>query len=555
MGTYVAVGDTGLVLTSNDTKTWVQRSVAGTTDNINDVISYNNKFIASSANFFYDSTDGITWNRQSLFTNDRYENCLIVDSLNRFVCLNSGYYSGSDRISYSTDGLNWSHTTLPAERKYGAIIHGNGLYLVFPFGYNQAGNNTYLISTDLVTWTSSAFPANTFINVGTYAPDKAEFLIVTATGVVYTSSDGVNWTLRANNSITYSSIIYQNGAYLGVRPSGYINRSTNAITWTQVQLSTSNWRNVAYGGGLYAVCGYQSNAVRTSTDGITWSAIITLPNTGYHRGIAYGNGRFVIVREDSAEVKYSTDGVTWTSASTVLPFSGGMDIEFNGSVFCAVSGTGFGSAYSTDGVTWFSTQATKYKFSKNSTVLTCAAAGGRVNVSTDGLTWSVKQTSTTNILYATASSDNMYIAVGAGGAITYSTDLNTWANATSGTIQILWSAGYFPGSYLINNVWYNGIFIATGGSGVIRYSADGITWYTATTGTTQVIYSIVNNGKFFIATLANGQAIISVDAVKWTNNESTAYAQAVRNSLYIPQNDEIMMVGASVGILKSTQGY
>jgi hypothetical protein len=70
-------------------------------------------------------------------------------------------------------------------------------------------------------------------------------------------------------------------------------------------LDTNAWRSVCYGGGKYVAVGYSgTNKIMYSTDGITWTAVITpgdTPENCFWNSICYGTDKFVAVSDDTSD--------------------------------------------------------------------------------------------------------------------------------------------------------------------------------------------------------------------------------------------------------------
>lgn len=226
--------------------------------------------------------------------------------------------ASSTTAAYSTDGLTWTTTTLPAAVGWNYVDFGNGVFFANPFG----ATSTCATSTDGITWTARTKPSSTDTRGAAYGPQG--FSIVTLNGTA-----------------------------------SYV--STDAVTWTTGTLpSTAAWATNAYGNGVYVALG---DALKTasSTDGVTWSAG-TLPSIGTRtwQTLGFGGGKFIVVSgggTGGAAGAYSTDGVTWTqttvdSATTGLaPYGYGWGAGWHVVSYGGNVGYSFYS-YSTDGISW-----------------------------------------------------------------------------------------------------------------------------------------------------------------------------------------------------------
>ena len=86
----------------------------------------------------------------------------------------------------------------------------------------------------------------------------------------------------------------------------------NGSNWVQQTAPANKWNDVIYGyedSKFVAVGENSTNAIMTSPDGITWTAINN--SITPLRGIAYGDGKFVVVG-GTGKGLISEDGVSWT---------------------------------------------------------------------------------------------------------------------------------------------------------------------------------------------------------------------------------------------------
>lgn len=91
-----------------------------------------------------------------------------------------------------------------------------------------------------------------------------------------------------------------------------IRTSPDGINWTaRTVAAASSWNFVTYGNGLFvAVAGSGTNRVMTSTDGTNWTARTAEANDW--RSVTYGNGIFVALAQSGTNrVMTSSDGITW----------------------------------------------------------------------------------------------------------------------------------------------------------------------------------------------------------------------------------------------------
>jgi hypothetical protein len=165
---------------------------------------------------------------------------------------------------------------------------------------------------------SVAYGQGRYVAVGSYT--------VSDTGMIQTSEDGVNWTMRSpqgDSILDLADIAFGDGTFVAVGWDYYAGRnlyhSTDGINWTShTNATVSNFYRVAYGGGLFVAVGdgmlynsypyvYTNLNIYTSPDGITWTGRSSgAPASDVHTitDVAYGGlGRFVAV--DDAGYTYT----------------------------------------------------------------------------------------------------------------------------------------------------------------------------------------------------------------------------------------------------------
>ncbi len=150
--TFVAVGDSGAILTSPDGVTWASVN-SGTASSLNGVTYGHGAFVAvGDSGTMLTSPDGATW-----------------------TSVNSG-------------------TTVSLK----GVTYGNGAFVVV------GGYGTILTSTDGTTWT---FRTSETIGFSNAAPVRyGAFVAVGDSGAILTSPDGIKWT--SGNSGTTSAVVY-----------------------------------------------------------------------------------------------------------------------------------------------------------------------------------------------------------------------------------------------------------------------------------------------------------------------------------------------------------
>lgn len=253
--------------------------------------------------------------------------------LGLFLLLSNFYVIGQ------SCGNTWSLVNNQRGFVFRAVTH-NGSLLV------AVGDEGILwTSTDGFNWT-----AQTSNGKATFAVMyKSKFVAVGSRGYIITSSDGINWVERANPATDgLWGVTYGDGKYVVVGNGGTIMTSTDGNSWTKRNSPTSSdLKDVVYGGSQFVAVG-GGGTVLTSPDGISWTQRPSLADG--LRSVAYGGGVYVAGGRD-LRIYRSTDGISWS-----LKYSGTgsyyvQDLVYTGSNFVGVGTKGF-AANSSDGSSW-----------------------------------------------------------------------------------------------------------------------------------------------------------------------------------------------------------
>jgi hypothetical protein len=111
----------------------------------------------------------------------------------RFVAVGSG-----TTAAFSTDGITWTASTLPASTTWSSVTYGNGLFVAVS---STASVTAY--STTGATWYASNL---------TIAADKVKYgqgvflAVASGSNIAYISSDGSTWKNKSVSSSAYSSL-------------------------------------------------------------------------------------------------------------------------------------------------------------------------------------------------------------------------------------------------------------------------------------------------------------------------------------------------------------
>jgi hypothetical protein len=188
------------------------------------------------------SSDGITWTTGDIGQNNNWASICYSKFLSLFVATS---ITGTNRVATSSDGINWTLRTASTNTDWVKVISAEFLGLLIAVRTTTATSTLRIMtSSDGINWTSGNLPtafASTDIDVGEV--DNI-IVIVGIGGVIYSSSDAINWDIRtnvgdnANRTLFYASIT---GIWLSNKTSGgAADRSmfsTDGINWSTLNVS------------------------------------------------------------------------------------------------------------------------------------------------------------------------------------------------------------------------------------------------------------------------------------------------------------------------------
>lgn len=491
------------------------------------------------------SNDGLTWQRPFNPPGITQSSTNLANSVawngTQFVA--TGSWNGLT-ICTSTDGQTWTTATNPPNdlgnlnRSSAAIWNGStwvaagdwfdplgtqvGNVTTFTYGINfskpvhPAGaiigtTKTVTWNTNTKKWLAGAFDTP-------WADNNNVFLQTTSSGILSSSTDGLNWTTPTN-----------------------LNGVESVDPFSQIAVINSR---VYMLGSFY----YNSQSLISSTNGINWSLQPFTDNkfgTGY--GIAWNGSAWTAVgafrirdwgNNINAPIIISSDGQTWSEPIfPVIPISPVLQQILNSlttKISVTYTATLFGVAW--NGQLWVAV---------GRIYVTIVTAGGSVDYTigqivscsdVNNLIWTMRPIDNLETIdnYSVASTGNavawngrLWVAVGEFGVIpkyiTTSTDGLSWsdpfapANVASGTATgVVWN-GYL---WVVVGYWQD----AEGNQYNIIRSSDGQTWSSAINAIPSTNYrlnTITWNGSRFVAggfdnNNSNGVTLVSPDGITWT---------------------------------------
>jgi hypothetical protein len=298
--------------------------------------------------------------------------------------------------------------------------------------------------------------------------------------------DHWQWRNPLPQGNTLNAVAYGNNLFVAVGGNGTIITSPDGFAWTIRSSGTINdLYAITYNNNTFVAVG-QAGAVVTSSDGIHWIGRVS-GTTNDLKGVIYGNSKFVTVG-NSGTILTSSNGQSWKTQSSGT----------TGNLYCVAYGNGtfaVGGEYtltSSDGVTWSVKSTTSplgyYRIRSiiyyNNAFIASATeilgAGWIINPpssyiisSTDGITWSVNTSFRSTVVRGLIYGSDKYVGAGFGGNGGYGATF-TSSNGTTWSEQSCSTCGF---GNLLNGVAYgNNTYIAVGYQGIIRVSSDGLTW-------------------------------------------------------------------------------
>ena len=220
-GTWVAVGDTGTIISSTDAENWTARKNTG--NNLNDVTFGNNVFVAvGTSGTIFRSTNGTSWSEIDITPSNDLKG--IIYGKNLFV------FVAESIIYYSSDGTNWTSGQGETGGIKNHIDYGNGIFVV-------TGGEKILRSSNGILW-SDATPSGWTDGDGYFGGQVAygnnTWLVSPTNGQAFLkSSDGKTWTSVSDKKNPL--IKFLNGYFFVQKDSYTYYYSSNGDTWETLE--------------------------------------------------------------------------------------------------------------------------------------------------------------------------------------------------------------------------------------------------------------------------------------------------------------------------------
>jgi hypothetical protein len=247
---FVAVGNAGTILTSQDGQNWAQQSTIR--KDLTCVISTTHGLVAGGGTGeMFGSSDGSEWSAHKTDFSGKFTGLVSNNSLILAV-------RGDRTIVASDDGVNWSNQS---------IEQANGLQLErMRMKYNPAPQ-------------AGEWSGNKFVLVG---------------AAVIASPDGDHWTWASNGPGRILYGITNNGTLaVAVGEEGTITASSDGQTWVPRESGTKSRLNACYWTGRYFVAVGAAGTILFSEDGMVWNK--TAADTTLSLNALTGNGSMLVI--------------------------------------------------------------------------------------------------------------------------------------------------------------------------------------------------------------------------------------------------------------------
>ena len=492
------------IFISQDASHWEKISV-GLSHYYSEIETDGEKFVALSSDRIIASQDGRTWSTTLEFSNAEERD---------LIWTGNGWVVSIDRdhLYRSSDAVNW--TLVSNAPRLDRILLANDRLLGFG---TQTGYSKYFLyeSTDGgLSWSEGQLTSGS-------GNDARKFLYAGGTiysfesGNVFTSEDGINWTVTEVGYQNMLNPVYYNGRFYAVRQKassgspvldlGAIVHSEDALTWTELNTGTHGMltRIVPTENGFLAV----GDDILWSADGLEW------------------NYRVPRLSKSHRRVNWATDRAIFTG------YDEGFLVTEDLANFELLGYKAYGAGFSAG--TW---DGEKYIL---------VGTNGRLITSPDGVNFTSPSTPTLENLVDVHHAPVGTVVVGSSGTILFSNDGHNWED---------YSLGSDIGFHRVE--WFGTQFFAVSTRGIFR-SSDGKDW-TGVDVTPEDefftnIFDIAYNGETYVVVANNNfqRIYTSNDGINWTERDPEPeeyYYKA--NSIEYTGREFVMLVDAGVGYLR-----
>jgi photosystem II stability/assembly factor-like uncharacterized protein len=432
-GGYIAVGDKGVILTSQNGINWKLESSPTKNNLLKVVVSksgliailadYNDTFSNSS---IFSSKDGNTWLEFHQFNYHKL-NDIAVNEQESFVAVGM-----TGAIFSSTNAITWDRKSIPSFQYnlYRVAASKSGNFVAYSSGPSP---NIIIYSKSINEWFIAAAMI-TFQPYNILAKGESTFIVVGKNGnAAKSENNGWDWRIFNFGSNVILSTITTDyyGKFIATNEAREVLRSLNGENWTSYTICNNNTNS------LRSIIKYKNQYIAVDNYGTILKLLpdntlgTKISDTYVQLNDLITNKKNILTVGNKGTILSSVDGESWIKENSTLTSS-----LYSG--LATISG--------------------KYLIVGDKGAILSSGDGGKK--------WTQESSQTNLNLYSIAEKNNILVAVGAGGTILRSGDggkswMNVRLNISKNIIKI------------IN---YNNKFIALTVDGLILSSVDGSKW-------------------------------------------------------------------------------
>ena len=281
-GTFVAVGDTGTILSSTDGISW-SNCISGTQQPLTGIVYGSNIFVAVGNNITLTSADGLNWINQAA---NSYALRGIAYGNTLFTTIAPATSGLQAWVGTSTNGVVWSWHNFPGNGNHiQGITFANSNFVTAVWNGNctceppcSCPIKGYVYySTNGSMWGASSVPSGTYL----YAIDcdQGLLMVVGALGKVLTASSFSTWTNNLpgpTNSLL--GVGHGNSTFVVVGSEGIILSLPDGGSWSwRISGTTNDLKSVAYNNGYFVAVGNNGTILQSDNVAFEPPSIVTQP--------------------------------------------------------------------------------------------------------------------------------------------------------------------------------------------------------------------------------------------------------------------------------------
>lgn len=432
----VAVGEAGIILTSQNLTTW-NKVTSITSQHLNRITFTNGNFfvVGENGTALIGMSGGSSWIPETTGATNSLNTIAIGPAGTRLYAGNNEvrYYNGSTWVNFLSGSLPayppaWNYTSSLAVNGF-FFLGGSSGFLCMGYRTNNAFHwSVPYASVRQWIWDIST-DAGFYTAVGNY-------------GLIMSSQNGVSWEIELTPLAATNSVLLGVGGdtnmLIAVGSQGTVLYSTNEMF---PEISTN-----------YAETNIVITTNYVSALGVLWYAVPKF-NTNTFQGICKWNGQYYIAG-DNGLIFRSSNGTNWTRIITPTTNSLTGLASFDGGIV-AVGSKGT-ILFTSDGLNWSSipsgTTNWLYKVRYLNTNFVIVGNNGTLLTSPDGINWTRRTTGTSKWLNDATYLRGTYYVVGTQGAFLTSTNLIDWTLGEIITGKSLYAAGVSDGQLIAAGV-------------------------------------------------------------------------------------------------------